>query len=141
MPQVPGMLRDVTTHLADLPALVEHFQTDGVFTGTDVTGPDWHLAACYRCNDLAEPFVNPAARDDWAILHAAATGHSVVLSIDPNPAGNPVAILRNGIVSGWTWICGGCSTTGTEPHAHGTNYPTGAAALAGFRAHVCRDPR
>jgi hypothetical protein len=40
----------------------------------------WHLAMCGRCvPDLAEPFRDEIARDDWAVGHAATLGHGVVL--------------------------------------------------------------
>jgi hypothetical protein len=119
----------------------ELLTAEGPLTGADPDGAVWHLATCHRCGDLAQPFINADGRDAWAVSHATTTGHTVILSADPNPAGFAPVVLRIG-ADMWAWTCIGCLAAGRPfgTGADGSGHPTGQLALAAFRAHA-RDHR
>ncbi len=110
----------------------------------------WNLALCYRCDpDMAQPFMDSEARDDWACQHVLDRGHTVMLTVADPAADEPVggsaaaagmhlaAILRpDDGGNGYRWLC---PTAGCE-RWHGP-YATPAIALASWAAHSAKAAR
>jgi hypothetical protein len=131
----------VTHATVDRDALALALDPSGPIPGEPMTATTWYLATCHRCDpDFAQPFRREASRDAWAVAHVAATGHSVVISVQPSSA--PAVVLQFGDRK-WVWICTHCALTAARDidpdECGGADFDTGMLALTAARAHQCRE--
>jgi hypothetical protein len=99
--------------------------------------PVFYLAICYRCGeDLGVPFIDDeGARDTWAAVHVAHTGHTVQLTIDGFE--ELAALHMTGVITrtadgnAFTFTC-----PADECGRENGPYATPQLAIASWRGHM-----
>lgn len=132
-----GMVSDMTRTPSSLTAGVtmSPVPTDSS-PGDGAGSPSWFLAECHRCGEnLAEPFLDEDARDDWAAAHVRDTGHIVFICTDGAAFSR---VIRPEPGQGFKFFCTNVGATCAS-----WNGPFGSpqVAIASARAHRCEPVR